>query len=242
MDPSGLASSLTSQESGTTALDFDFPGQDYLSISHKFDSLYQELDLDSVNKDHLPQSMTDTMTETSEGTYEPHLTTEPEDLTEAEQNELKSELTKLEAEIVTLRHALAAKERRCMELKRKLGLRALVGLKQNLSKNWHEVQVSNAYVKQKTSAALSTMGSAICRKLGDMKKSATFRSFEGLVETIKSRVAGGRELGNDSLPSSAGCGEVLPRVSGSKNDPLPGSGDDLVMATGDDSLSFLEQE
>lgn len=239
MDPSGLESNLTSQESGATALDFDSSGQDYFSISHEFDSLYQELDLDSVNEDHLPQSMTGAMTETSEGTYEPHLTTDPEDLTEAEQKELKSELIKLEAEILTLRHALAAKERRCAELKRKLGLTALVGLKQNLSKNWHEVQVSNAYMKQKTSAALSTMGSAICRKLGDMKKSSTFRSFEGLVETIKSRVAGGRELGNDSLPSSAGCGEDPPLVSGTS---LPGGGDDQVMGTGDDSLSFLEQE
>ncbi|KAM5329713.1 tumor protein D55 [Glossophaga mutica] len=242
MDPSDLGSNLTGQEPSTTALDFDFPGQDYFSISHKFDSFYQESDLDSVNEDHLPQSMTGTMTETSEGTYELHMSTEPEDLTEAEQRELKSELTELEAEIVSLHHALAAKERRRMELKRKLGLRALVGLKQNLSKNWHDVQVSNAYMKQKTSAALPTMGSAICRKLGDMKQLATFRSFEGLVETIKSRVAGGRELSNDSLPSSARCGEDPPLVSGSGNDPLPGSGDDLVMRTGDDPLSFLEQE
>ncbi|KAJ8789016.1 hypothetical protein J1605_022268 [Eschrichtius robustus] len=49
------------------------------------------------------------------------------------------------------------------------------------------------------------MGSAICRKLGDMKKSATFRSFEGLLGTIKSRVAGS---GSDP-------------VSGSRDDLLP---------------------
>ncbi|XP_057580333.1 tumor protein D55 [Hippopotamus amphibius kiboko] len=119
------------------------------------------------------------MTEASVGTYESHPTAAREDLTEVEQKELKSELAKLEAETATLRHALAAKERRCVELKRKLGLTALVGLRQNLSKSWHDVQVSNAYMKQKTSAALSTMGFTICRKLGDMKKSATFRSFEG---------------------------------------------------------------
>ncbi|KAL2781481.1 tumor protein D55 isoform 2, partial [Daubentonia madagascariensis] len=122
--------------------------------------------------------MPDAMTETSVGTFESHPNSEPKYLTEAEQMELKTELTKLEVEIVTLRQELAAKERRCGELKRKLGLTALVGLRQNLSKSWHDVQVSNAYVKQKTSAALSTMGSAICRKFGDMKKSATFRSFE----------------------------------------------------------------
>ncbi|XP_054439287.1 tumor protein D55 [Pteronotus mesoamericanus] len=242
MDPLGLASHLTGQESGAVALNFDSPSQDYFFTSHEFDSLYQELDLDSVNENLLPQSMTGAMTGTSECAYEPHLTTEPEDLTEAEKKELKSELTRLEAEIVTLRHTLAAKERRCVELKRKLGLTALVGLKQNLSKSWHEVQVSNAYMKQKTSAALSTMGSAICRRLGDMKKSATFRSFEGLVETIKSRVAGGRDLDSDCPPSSAGCGEDPPLVSGNGDGPVPGSVDDLVTVTGDDPLSFLEQD
>uniref|UniRef100_A0A8C5XFU1 TPD52 like 3 n=1 Tax=Microcebus murinus TaxID=30608 RepID=A0A8C5XFU1_MICMU len=122
--------------------------------------------------------MPDPMTKTSVGTYESHPTSEPMALTEAEQLELKSELAKLEAEIVTLRQALAAKERRCGELKRKLGLTTMDGLRQNLSKSWHDVQVSNTYVKQKTSVALSSMSSAICRKFGDMKKSATFRSFE----------------------------------------------------------------
>ncbi|XP_036116249.1 tumor protein D55 [Molossus molossus] len=251
MDPLGLESHPTGLESDPADLDFDSPGQDYFSTSHEFDSLYQELDLDSLNED-LSQPMTGAMTETSEGTDELHLTTEPEDLTETEQKELKFELTKLEAEIVTLRHALVAKERRCVELKWKLGLTALVEPKQNLPKSRHDVQVSKAYVKQKTAAALSTMGSAICRKLGDMKKSATFRSFEGLVGTIKSRVAGSRELGNDLLPSSVECGDnpplvlgsrdVPPSISRSENDPVLGSGHDLVTGTGDDLLPFLEQE
>ncbi|XP_016069718.1 PREDICTED: tumor protein D55 [Miniopterus natalensis] len=260
MDPSGLEPHPTGQGSHPAGLDFDSPGQNYFPTSHEFNSLYQELDLDSLNGDLASQPMIGAVAEPSEGPYEPHPTAEPEDLTEAEQTELKSELAELEAEIVALRHALAAKERRCLELKRKLGLRALVGLKQNLSRSWHEVQVSNAYVKQKTSAALSTMGSAICRKLGDMTKSATFRSFEGLVGTIKSRVAGGREFGSDFLPSSAGCGDDPPPVwrsrddpppiSGSENDPVPGSGDDAVPGRGDDAvtgtgndlLPFLEQE
>ncbi|XP_048666551.1 tumor protein D54 isoform X2 [Marmota marmota marmota] len=121
-----------------------------------------------------------------------------EGLTEAEEEELRAELAKVEEEIVTLRQVLAAKERHCGELKRRLGLSTLGGLKQNLSRSWHDVQVSNAYVRtseklgewnekvtqsdlykktqetlsqagQKTSAALSTMGSAISRKLGDMR-------------------------------------------------------------------------
>uniref|UniRef100_A0A671F666 TPD52 like 2 n=1 Tax=Rhinolophus ferrumequinum TaxID=59479 RepID=A0A671F666_RHIFE len=158
-------------------------------------------------------------------------------------------LLQVEEEIVTLRQVLAAKERHCGELKRKLGLSTLEGLKHNLSRSWHDVQVSNAYVKtseklgewnekmtqsdlykktqetlsqagQRTSAALSTVGSAISRKLGDMRarpfshsfrNSAAFKSFEDRVGTIKSKVVGGRENGSDSLPSP----------TGSDNKPLP---------------------
>ncbi|CAO2577218.1 Tumor protein D54, partial [Lemmus lemmus] len=117
-----------------------------------------------------------------------------EGLTEVEEEELRAELAKVEEEIVTLRQVLAAKERHCGELKRRLGLSPLGELKQNLSRSWHDVQVSTAYKKtqetlsqagQKTSAALSTMGSAISRKLGDMRNSATFKSFEDRVGTIK---------------------------------------------------------
>ncbi|XP_023401104.2 tumor protein D55 isoform X1 [Loxodonta africana] len=211
MDPS-------SPESDTKGLHFDSARQDYFSAGQELDSLYQELDLDSLNEDLFSCSVPDTMTEAPAGTSESHMTSKPEDLTEAQQKELNLELTELEAEIVTLRHMLAAKERHCRELKRKLGLTALVGLRQNLSKSWHDVQVSNAYLKQKTSAALSTVGSAIRRKLGRMK-SATFKSFEGLMGTIKSRVPGGRELGSDCLLSPAG--------SGDDPHPIPGGGNDL---------------
>ncbi|XP_008108436.1 tumor protein D54 isoform X2 [Anolis carolinensis] len=199
-------------------------------------------------------------------------------LTEAEEEELRSELAKVEEEIGTLRQVLAAKERHCGELKRKLGLTPLDGLKQNLSKSWHDVQVSNAYMKtseklgewnekvtqsdlyvsasstledwndkltqseaykktqetlsqagQKTSAALSNVGSVISRKLGDMRahpfshsfssysirhsismpamrNSATFKSFEDRVGTIKSKVVG-RDNGGDELHSPPASAE-----------------------------------
>ncbi|XP_076786552.1 tumor protein D54 isoform X17 [Arvicanthis niloticus] len=145
-----------------------------------------------------------------------HRTPAVEGLTEVEEEELRAELAKVEEEIVTLRQVLAAKERHCGELKRRLGLSTLGELKQNLSRSWHDVQVSTAYKKtqetlsqagQKTSAALSTMGSAISRKLGDMRNSATFKSFEDRVGTIKSKVVGGRENGSDNLPSSPGSGD-----------------------------------
>ncbi|XP_059889235.1 tumor protein D54 isoform X1 [Delphinus delphis] len=219
------------------------------------DSAGQDINLNSPNKGLLSDSMTDVPVDTAVAAQAPAV----EGLTDAEAEELRAELAKVEEEVVTLRQVLAAKERHCGELKRRLGLSTLEGLKQNLSRGWHDVQVSHAYVKtseklgewnekvtqsdlykktqetlsqagQKTSAALSTMGSAISRKLGDMRarpfshsfsshsirhsismpamrNSATFKSFEDRVGTIKSKVVSGRENGSDNLPSPTGSGD-----------------------------------
>ncbi|XP_005362735.1 tumor protein D54 isoform X2 [Microtus oregoni] len=210
------------------------------------DSASQDINLNSPNKGVLSDFMTDVPVDPGVAPRTPAV----EGLTEVEEEELRAELAKVEEEIVTLRQVLAAKERHCGELKRRLGLSPLGELKQNLSRSWHDVQVSTAYVKtseklgewnekvtqsdlykktqetlsqagQKTSAALSTMGSAISRKLGDMssysirhsismptmRNSATFKSFEDRVGTIKSKVVGSRENGSDNLPSSPGSGD-----------------------------------
>ncbi|XP_074825345.1 tumor protein D54 isoform X10 [Natator depressus] len=138
------------------------------------ESASQDINLNSPNKGLLSDTMTDVPVDNTASAR----TSAPEGLTEAEEEELRSELAKVEEEIGTLRQVLAAKERHCGELKRKLGLTTFDGLKQNLSKSWHDVQVSNAYKKtqetlsqagQKTSAALSNVGSVISRKLGDMR-------------------------------------------------------------------------
>ncbi|NXT04918.1 TPD54 protein, partial [Prunella fulvescens] len=207
-----------------------------------------DINLNSPNKGLLADAMTDVPVDNAARGAA------PEGLTLAEEEELRAELVKVEEEIGTLRQVLAAKERHCGELKRKLGLTPLDGLKQNLSKSWHDVQVSNAYVKtseklgewndkvtqsdfykktqetlsqagQKTSAALSNVGSVISRKLGDMsgysirhsismpamRNSATFKSFEDRVGTIKSRVVGSRENSTDGLHSPSGAGDKPPQ-------------------------------
>ncbi|XP_075577431.1 tumor protein D54 isoform X3 [Pelecanus crispus] len=214
------------------------------------ESASQDINLNSPNKGLLADAMTDVPVDNAASAR----TAAPEGLTLAEEEELRSELAKVEEEIGTLRQVLAAKERHCGELKRKLGLTPLDGLKQNLSKSWHDVQVSNAYVKtseklgewndkvtqsdfykktqetlsqagQKTSAALSNVGSVISRKLGDMssysirhsismpamRNSATFKSFEDRVGTIKSRVVGSRENSTDGLHSPSGAGDKAPQ-------------------------------
>ncbi|KAM7150113.1 tumor protein D54 isoform 5-T5 [Macrochelys suwanniensis] len=179
------------------------------------ESASQDINLNSPNKGLLSDTMTDVPVDNTASAR----TSAPEGLTDAEEEELRSELAKVEEEIGTLRQVLAAKERHCGELKRKLGLTPFDGLKQNLSKSWHDVQVSNAYKKtqetlsqagQKTSAALSNVGSVISRKLGDMRNSTTFKSFEDRVGTIKSKVVGSRENSTD-LHSPTGSGDKPPQ-------------------------------
>ncbi|XP_033891087.1 tumor protein D54-like isoform X5 [Acipenser ruthenus] len=206
------------------------------------ESANQDINLNSPNKGLVSDSLTDVPVQGATGT------TVPVGLTEEESEELKNELTKVEDEIVTLRQVLAAKEKTAYELKRKLGLTPLNELKQNFTKGWQDVQTSSAYLSasatledltqseaykktqetlsqagQKTSAALTTVGSVITRKFGDMRalpfsqsfssysirqsismpamrNSPSFKSFEDRVGTIKSKVIGGRENG-DGLQS-----------------------------------------
>ncbi|KAJ8259967.1 hypothetical protein GJAV_G00175520 [Gymnothorax javanicus] len=170
-------------------------------------------------------------------------------LTEEEREELNLELSKVEEEILTLRQVLLAKERHVGELKRKLGLTPLSELRQNISRSWQDVQSSNLYLSasatledisrsdaykrtqetfsqagQMTSAALSSVGTAISRKLGDiralplshsfgnysirqsismpaMRNSPSFRSFEDKMDNLKHKMAT-RGQGNGSGATS----------------------------------------
>lgn len=119
-------------------------------------------------------------------------------LTEQEQAELHSELQKVEDEIQTLSQVLAAKEKQVVEIKRKLGITPLNELKQNLSKGWHDVTTSTAYKKtsetlsqvgQKATTAFSSVGTAITRKLEDVRNTPSFKSFEEKVETLKTKMS-----------------------------------------------------
>ncbi|XP_053102549.1 tumor protein D52 isoform X2 [Hemicordylus capensis] len=134
-----------------------------------------------------------------------------EALSEEEQDELRRELAKVEEEIQTLSQVLAAKEKHLADIKRKLGINSLQELRQNLSKGWQDVTATNAYKKtsetlsqagQKASAAFSSVGSAITKKLEDVKNSPTFKSFEERVENLKYKVGGNKPAGGD-------FGEVL---------------------------------
>ncbi|XP_027144206.1 tpd52 like 2b isoform X3 [Larimichthys crocea] len=193
------------------------------------DPASQDINLNSPNKglgvEH-SDSLSDVPVEGAVGNVANPL---PPGLTEEEAEELRTELTKVEEEINTLRQVLSAKERHATELKRKLGLSPLNELKQNISKSWQDVQTSNAYKKtqetlsqagQKTSAALTTVGTVISKRLGDMRalpfsnsfssnysirhsismpamrNSATFKSFEDKMGNLKYKVVGPRGNGD----------------------------------------------
>ncbi|MFT7800862.1 tumor protein D54-like isoform X3 [Arapaima gigas] len=181
-----------------------------------------------------------------EGAAADATSTLPPGMTEEEAEELRTELLKVEEEINTLRQVLSAKEKHAWDLKRKLGLSPLHEFKQNITKSWQDVQTSNAYLSvtatledisqsepyrktqetlsqagQKTSAAFSTMGTAISKKLEDMRyqnfaqhflkdsnysirhsismpamrNSPTFKSFEDKVENLKYKMAGSQGNG-----------------------------------------------
>ncbi|XP_029136708.1 tumor protein D52 isoform X2 [Labrus bergylta] len=121
----------------------------------------------------------------------------PPTMTEEERQELQEELVKVEDEIQTLSQVLAAKEKQLADIKRKLGITPLNELKQNISKTWQEVTGSTAYRRTsetlsqaslKATAAFSNVGSAISKKLEDVRNAPTFKSFEGRVETLKTKM------------------------------------------------------
>ncbi|XP_030588666.1 tpd52 like 2b isoform X9 [Archocentrus centrarchus] len=174
------------------------------------DPASQDINLNSPNKG-LGADRSDSLSDVPvEGAVGNSANPPPPGLTEEEAEELRTELTKVEEEINTLRQVLCAKERHAAELKRKLGLSPLNELRQNLTKSWQDVQTSNAYKKtqetlsqagQKTTAALSTMSTAISRKLGDMRNSPTFKSFEDRMGNLKYKVVGQRGNGDPGSPT-----------------------------------------
>ncbi|XP_030217558.1 tpd52 like 2b isoform X3 [Gadus morhua] len=207
------------------------------------DPTSQDINLNSPNKGLVvdqPESMSELPVEGAVGNSANPL---PPGLTEEEAVDLQIELIKVEEEISTLRQVLSAKEKHAAELKRKLGLNPLNELKQNITKGWQDVQASNAYLSAsatlddiahseaykktqetlsqasiKTTAAFSTMGTALSRKLGDMssnysirhsismpamRNSTTFKSFEDRVENLKYKVVGPKGNGEAGSPNDS---------------------------------------
>jgi len=107
-------------------------------------------------------------------------------LTEEEREQLQQELKKTDDEISTLRQVLQARLKHSNELKRKLGITPWVEVQQDLSHSLKAVKESTAY--QKTGEAIHQASDALTKKLGQIRSSNTFKSFEDKMGTAYNSV------------------------------------------------------
>ncbi|XP_072042686.1 tumor protein D52-like isoform X3 [Amphiura filiformis] len=156
---------------------------------------------------------------------------------EAEREVLFNELTEVESDIMALRQTLRSKEVRAKEIRRKLGMTPIHRIKEDVSTGWNKLQTSTAYSKtktglssagQKTTAAFSTFGSVVTRKLGEVRDSNAFKSFEEKISTATANVKNkvGRSQSQDSsfedvLQSTASAEAKNDSSSRPSDPPLP---------------------
>ncbi|TKR72430.1 hypothetical protein L596_019876 [Steinernema carpocapsae] len=107
--------------------------------------------------------------------------------TEEEKEALREELKKTEDEIVTLRQVLVARQKHAQDLKRKLGLNPFSELAQEVNQGLDAVKKTQAY--QKTSEVVSSTAETVTTKLGDIRNSSLFKSFENKLGTAYNSVS-----------------------------------------------------
>jgi len=107
-------------------------------------------------------------------------------LTEEEKDHLREELKKTDDEIATLRQVLTARLKYSNDLKRKLGITPWVEVQQDLSQSIKTVKDSQAY--HRTEEALKQTSDAVTKKLGQIRSSNTFKSFEEKVGSAYNNV------------------------------------------------------
>ncbi|XP_072388806.1 uncharacterized protein [Diabrotica undecimpunctata] len=107
----------------------------------------------------------------------------------AEQERLwREELVTIEDEISTLRTVLASKMRRSAELKRNLGITVWKEVTDDINQGIKNVKESNVY--QKTSSLIGGITGNITNKIGQMRHSESFKSFEEKVGSAYENVKG----------------------------------------------------
>jgi len=122
-----------------------------------------------------------------------------------QEEELKNELAKTEEEIQTLRSVLAAKLRHSQDLKTKLGITVWREFRDDMEQGLKNVKESDVFQKtetvfksagEKTTTVLGTFGATVSKKIGEVKNSETFKSFEEKVGSaytnVKTKVSGSR--------------------------------------------------
>jgi len=128
------------------------------------------------------------------------------------QEEWRLELAKTEEEIQTLRQVLTSKVQRSHELKRKLGITVWKEFREDMEQGIKNIQETTAYQKtseamksatEKTTSVFGSFGGSVSRKLGEVKNSNAFKSFEervgSAVTTVKSKMSTSRSNSTNSF-------------------------------------------
>jgi len=117
------------------------------------------------------------------------------------EEEWRQDLVKTEEEIQTLRQVLSAKVKHSQDLKRKLGITVWKEFREDMEQGFKNIQETTAYQKttdavkvagERTTSVLGSIGGSIGRKLGEVKNSNAFKSFEervgSVVTTAKTKI------------------------------------------------------
>ncbi|XP_076326376.1 tumor protein D52-like isoform X2 [Tachypleus tridentatus] len=139
---------------------------------------------------------------------------------------LEQELAKTEEEITTLRHVLAAKIRKAQELKQMLGISVWKEFKDDVGQSIKNIQEMPVYQRttntlktagEKSTVALGNFGANMTRKLGELKNSQTFRSFEEKVgsayDNVKTKLSGSHSSSTHSFIETARSSGTTPATS-----------------------------
>uniref|UniRef100_A0A023F916 Putative tumor protein d52 family n=1 Tax=Triatoma infestans TaxID=30076 RepID=A0A023F916_TRIIF len=177
---------------------------------------------------------------------------------ERQRQEWANELAKIEEEINTLRQVLASKVKVYQDLKRKLGVSVWREFQDDMTQGIRNVKESNVYqsveekvgqiskavieapiyqktesvikaTTEKTSSILGGLGSGISTKLGQLKNSESFKSFEEKVgsayENVKTKVVTSRSNSmhsfEDALREADGRKIVSPVTTPTINEERP---------------------
>ncbi|XP_022918992.1 uncharacterized protein F13E6.1 isoform X3 [Onthophagus taurus] len=151
-----------------------------------------------------------------------HLT--PEEKLKQEE-EWRTELAVIEDDIATLRTVLSMKMKRSAELKRNLGITVWKELTEDVNQGIKNVKESNVY--QKTTSLIGGITGNITNKIGQMRHSESFKSFEEKVgsayENVKfylqtkvgttvSRSGSQQSLDDDNLRSRSSSVATSPTI------------------------------
>uniref|UniRef100_A0A8D8V260 Acidic leucine-rich nuclear phosphoprotein 32 family member A n=2 Tax=Cacopsylla melanoneura TaxID=428564 RepID=A0A8D8V260_9HEMI len=153
---------------------------------------------------------------------------------EKQRQEWEKELVKMEEEINTLKQVLASKSKAAAELKKKLGFSVWKEFNDDISQGIKNVKETHVYqsaenlvkpVAEKATNILGGFGSGISTKLGQIKSSESFRSFEEKVgsayENVKTKVSTSRSSSVQSFDDALAAGNRTNIVSPPSTPVIP---------------------